>query len=72
MGAVPAAGPLLAACGQLDEAVEEAQAHPEGGSPYEVESLAGLLADAGRPKEAVALLDADRLDHRRTLGPLLV
>ncbi|MFE7712600.1 tetratricopeptide repeat protein [Streptomyces sp. NPDC057486] len=65
-------GPLLAACGQLDEAVEEARVHPEGGSPYAVESLAGLLADAGRPEEAVALLDADRLDHRRTLGPLLV
>lgn len=65
-------GPLLAACGQLDEAVEEARAHPEGGSPYAVESLAGLLADAGRPEDAVALLDADRLDHRRTLAPLLL
>lgn len=60
------------ACGQLDEAVEGARAHPEGGSPYAVESLAGLSAGAGRPREAVALLDADRLDHRRTLGSLPV
>ncbi|WP_405689619.1 tetratricopeptide repeat protein [Streptomyces sp. NBC_01185] len=65
-------GPLLAACGRLDEAVEEAKAHPEGGSPFAVASLAGLLADAGRPEEGVALLDVDRPDHRRILGPLLV
>ncbi|MCX4596479.1 hypothetical protein OG585_36825 [Streptomyces sp. NBC_01340] len=65
-------GPLLVACGRLDEAVEEARAHPEGGSPYAMESLATLLADAGRPEEAVAVLDTDRLDHRRALGPLLV
>ncbi|MEU7281582.1 hypothetical protein AB0A69_22820 [Streptomyces sp. NPDC045431] len=65
-------GPLMAACGRLDEAVEEARAHPEGASPYAVQSLAGLLAGAGRPEEAVALLDADRLNHRRVLGPLLV
>jgi tetratricopeptide (TPR) repeat protein len=65
-------GPLLAACGRLDEAVAGARAHPEGGSPYAMASLAGLLADAGRPEEAVALLDRDRLDHRRALAPLLV
>ncbi|MFJ8010114.1 hypothetical protein [Streptomyces fagopyri] len=34
--------------------------------------MAGLLADAGRPQEAVGLLDAARLDHRRTLGRLLL
>lgn len=65
-------GPLLAACGQLDAAVEGARSHPEGGGPYAVESLARLLADAGRPEEAVALLEADGRDHRRALGPLLV
>ncbi|MFG2235506.1 hypothetical protein ACGFNX_36830 [Streptomyces sp. NPDC048723] len=65
-------GPLMAACGRVDEAVAQALAHPEGGSPYARESLAHLLIDAGRPEEAVALLDTDRLDHRRTLGPLLV
>ncbi|MFG2480403.1 tetratricopeptide repeat protein [Streptomyces fagopyri] len=65
-------GPLLAALGQLDQAVEEARTHPEGGSPYAVTSLARLLTNAGRPHEAAGLLDAGRLDHRRTLGPLLL
>ncbi|MET9687902.1 tetratricopeptide repeat protein [Streptomyces sp. NPDC006514] len=65
-------GPLMAACGRLDEAVVQVLAHPEGASPYAKEDLAHLLIDAGRPEEAVALLDTDRLDHRRTLGPLLV
>ncbi|MFJ8162146.1 tetratricopeptide repeat protein [Streptomyces sp. NPDC096136] len=65
-------GPLLAACGRLDEAVRQAGAHPEGRSPYAVEELARLLADHGRREEAVALLDTDRVQHGRTLGPLLV
>ncbi|MEU7726908.1 hypothetical protein AB0B78_16935 [Streptomyces sp. NPDC040724] len=65
-------GPLLAACGRLDEAVREALAHPEGRNPYAVESLADLLAGAGRPEEAVALLEEDRLEHQRDLGALLV
>ncbi|MFG2991418.1 hypothetical protein ACGFZK_19380 [Streptomyces sp. NPDC048257] len=65
-------GPLMAACGRLEEAVAEARAHPEGDSPYAMESLACLLIDAGRPEEAVTLLDTDRLDHRWPLGPLLV
>ncbi|MFG2867355.1 hypothetical protein [Streptomyces sp. NPDC048338] len=63
---------LLAACGQLDQAVAEARAHSEGGSLYAARSLAQLLADAGRLEEAVTFLDADRLDHRRALGRLLV
>ncbi|MGW6985533.1 tetratricopeptide repeat protein [Streptomyces sp. NPDC054932] len=64
--------PLMAACGRLDEAVTDARAHPEGGGPYAVESLARLLAGAGRTEEAVALLDTDRLEHKWLLGPLLV
>lgn len=65
-------GPLLAACGRLDEAAEQARAHPEGGSKYAVEELACLLAGHGRPEEAVSLLETDRMAHRRTLAPLLV
>ncbi|MCX5177489.1 hypothetical protein [Streptomyces virginiae] len=52
-------GPLMAACGRLDDAVAETMAHPEGGGPYALEWLARLLAEAGRPEEAVALLDTD-------------
>ncbi|MFC8897737.1 tetratricopeptide repeat protein [Streptomyces cinereoruber] len=63
---------LLAACGRLDEAVEEARASSGSGGPYAAEEMARLLADAGRPEEAVAFLDADRPEHRRTLGLLLV
>lgn len=63
-------GPLMAACGRLDEAL--ALVHPEGASPYAKADLARLLIDAGRPEEAATLLETDRLDHRRTLGPLLV
>ncbi|WP_327412264.1 hypothetical protein [Streptomyces sp. NBC_01233] len=65
-------GPLLAACGGLDEAVRESLAHPEGRSRYALEDLAHLLAGAGRPEEAVALLEEDRLEHQQALGPLLV
>ncbi|MGW6576260.1 hypothetical protein ACWGAN_29375 [Streptomyces sp. NPDC054945] len=62
----------MAACGRLDEAIADATAHPEGGGPYALESLARLLAEAGRPEDAVALLDTDRLEHTWLLGPLLV
>ncbi|MFD7913349.1 tetratricopeptide repeat protein [Streptomyces sp. NPDC059752] len=55
-------GPLVAACGRFDDAL--ALAHPEGRSPYALESLAHLLIDAGRPEEAATLLETDRLDHR--------
>ncbi|MFG2482083.1 hypothetical protein ACGFSI_04900 [Streptomyces virginiae] len=65
-------GPLMAACGRLDEALAEALAHPEGGGPYALQWPARLLVEAGRPEEAVALLDTDRLEHRRVLGPLLM
>ncbi|GAA0299404.1 hypothetical protein GCM10010302_42460 [Streptomyces polychromogenes] len=65
-------GPLMAACGRLDEAAAQARAHPEGGTPYAVESLAVLLADSGRLKDAVALLETAPLEHRHTLAPLLV
>lgn len=65
-------GPLLAACGRLDEAMERIRAHPEGASWYAVEDLARLLAGSGRPEDAVALLETDRIRHRQDLAPLLV
>ncbi|MEJ8643851.1 tetratricopeptide repeat protein [Streptomyces sp. MS1.HAVA.3] len=63
---------LLAACGFVEQAVEELRAHPEGGSPYAAEQVARLLSGAGRLEEAVAVLDPDAPDHREDLGALLM
>ncbi|MFH8383368.1 tetratricopeptide repeat protein [Kitasatospora sp. NPDC018058] len=50
---------LLAACGRLEQAVEELRAGVD--HPCVAEELATLLAGAGRPEEAVAVLgSADR------------
>jgi tetratricopeptide (TPR) repeat protein len=49
--------PLMAACGLLDEAIEQAQAHPEGDTWYAAWSLSDLLAGAGRVEEAAAVLE---------------
>ncbi|MET8629180.1 hypothetical protein ABZW30_36525 [Kitasatospora sp. NPDC004669] len=50
---------LLAACGRLEQAIEELRAGVD--DPFVAEELATLLADAGRPEEAVAALgSADR------------
>lgn len=65
-------GPLLAACGRLDEARKQAREHPEGASWYAVEELARLLAGSGRGEEAAALLETEPLRHRQALAPLLV
>ncbi|WP_433378434.1 tetratricopeptide repeat protein [Dactylosporangium sp. CA-152071] len=48
---------LMAGCGRLDEALELARAHPEGGTDYAAETVAGLLAGAGRTGEAVDVLE---------------
>lgn len=48
--------PLLTACGRVDEAVERARAHPEGGTWYAAPHIAELLAGAGRTEEAIAAL----------------
>ncbi|MGE7384431.1 hypothetical protein ACQKM2_02860 [Streptomyces sp. NPDC004126] len=51
--------------------MEQTRAHAEGASWYAVEDLAHLLAGAGRPEEAAALLEPDRLRHRQELAELL-
>ncbi|MFB7334432.1 hypothetical protein ACFC00_22710 [Streptomyces adustus] len=48
--------PLPAACDRVDEALERARAHPEGGTWYAAEHIAALLAGAGRTEEAVEAL----------------
>ncbi|AXG79687.1 tetratricopeptide repeat protein [Streptomyces paludis] len=49
--------PLMARCGLLDEAIEQAGAHPEGGTWYAASALSDLLAGAGRTEEAAAVLE---------------
>lgn len=48
--------PLMAVCGRVDEAIERARAHPEGGTSYAAPHIAELLAGAGCTEEAVAVL----------------
>lgn len=49
--------PLMADCGLLDQAIEQARAHHEGDIGYAAWSLSDLLAEAGRTEEAVAVLE---------------
>ncbi|MEU4266185.1 tetratricopeptide repeat protein [Streptomyces argenteolus] len=49
--------PLMANCGLLDEALEQARTHPEAETWYAAWFLSGLLADAGRTEEAVTALE---------------
>ncbi|GIH19680.1 tetratricopeptide repeat protein [Rugosimonospora africana] len=49
--------PLMVACGLREEAIEQARAHPEGGTWYAACSIAELLSDAERTEEAVAILE---------------
>lgn len=49
--------PLMAGCGLLDEAIEQARTHPEGDTWYAAWTLSGLLAEAGRTVEAAAVLE---------------
>ncbi|MER6076583.1 hypothetical protein ABT187_49650 [Streptomyces sp. NPDC001817] len=48
---------LMAECGQLDEAIKQARAHPEGDTWYAAWSISDLLAKAGHTEEAVAVLE---------------
>ncbi|MDR3081049.1 MAG: hypothetical protein LBV60_08995 [Streptomyces sp.] len=64
--------PLIAACRGVDEAVEQARAHPEGNTWYAAEHIARLLAGAGRIEEAVAVLQQhDRRNSHDLAGYLI-
>ena len=64
--------PLMAACDQVDEAVEQTRTHPEGDTRYAVSHVARLLADAGRLKEAVAALEPHSPANSRDLAGYLI
>lgn len=48
---------VRARCGLLDEAIGQAQTHPEGDTWYAACSLSGLLATAGRTEETLGALE---------------
>ncbi|MFD5342190.1 hypothetical protein ACFWJY_00085 [Streptomyces anulatus] len=64
--------PLLADCGLLDEAIEQARAHREGDSWYAAWSLSDLLAEAGRAEEAVAVLEQHPVSNSSVLAERLI
>ncbi|MEU6164704.1 tetratricopeptide repeat protein [Streptomyces tanashiensis] len=64
--------PLMAACGRVDEAVEQAEARPEGDDPYAVSHVARLLAGAGRLEEAVAALEPQSPANSHALAGYLI
>ncbi|MFD8598170.1 tetratricopeptide repeat protein [Kitasatospora sp. NPDC059646] len=63
---------LMADCGLLDEAVEQARTHPEGDTWYAAWSLSHLLAEAGRTEEAVAVLEQHPGDNDTVLADHLI
>ncbi|GAA2155700.1 hypothetical protein GCM10009760_55850 [Kitasatospora kazusensis] len=64
--------PLMAHCGLLDEAIEQARAHPEGGTWYAAWSISDLLAQAGRTDEAIAVLEQHAPSNSSVLAQRLV
>ncbi|MEU2492532.1 hypothetical protein [Streptomyces sp. NPDC007883] len=48
---------LMADCGLLDEAIEQARVHPEGDTSYAAWTISDLLAETSRTEEAVAVLE---------------
>lgn len=64
--------PLMAACDRVDEAVEQAKAHPEGNTWYAASHVARLLAGAGRLEEAVAALEPHSPANSHDLAGYLI
>jgi hypothetical protein len=61
---------LLERCGRIDQAVAEIRAHPEAGTWYAHDDLARFLVDAGRPDEAIAVLETS--DETRSASAFLL
>lgn len=63
---------LMTDRGLLDEAVEQARAHPEGNTWYAAWTISDLLAEAGRTEEAVAVLEAHAPANSSALASHLI
>ncbi|MGO1051434.1 tetratricopeptide repeat protein [Crossiella sp. CA198] len=63
---------LMADRGLLDEAIEQARAHPEGDTPSAAWTISDLLAEAGRTEEAVAVLAAHAPANSEVLAGHLI
>jgi tetratricopeptide (TPR) repeat protein len=63
---------LLVACGRREQAIQEARARPGSADWYEAQNLATLLSDAGRPEEAVAILEPTVPANRNALAAHLM
>ncbi|MFJ7775887.1 tetratricopeptide repeat protein [Streptomyces yangpuensis] len=64
--------PLIAACKGVDEAIEQARAHPEGSTWYAAEEIAYLLASVGRTEEAVTVLQQHDRSNSHDLAGYLI
>jgi tetratricopeptide (TPR) repeat protein len=63
---------LMAACGRREEAIKQAQAHPEADTWYGAWAIADLLADAGRVEQAVEVLQRQGSDNSSILASYLI
>ncbi|WP_257234786.1 hypothetical protein [Streptomyces sp. JV178] len=62
----------MAACGRVDEAVEQARTHSEGDTWYAVSHVARLLAGDGRLEEAVTALSPHPTANSHDLAEYLI
>uniref|UniRef100_A0AAU3IAC4 Tetratricopeptide repeat protein n=1 Tax=Streptomyces sp. NBC_01393 TaxID=2903851 RepID=A0AAU3IAC4_9ACTN len=64
--------PLMAACGRVDEAVEQTRVHAEGTTSYAAPHIAELLAGAERTEDAVGVLEQQAPANSHALAGYLI
>ena len=63
---------LMAHCGLVDDAIEQARVHSEGNTSYAAATIADLPAETGRTEEAVTVLEAHAPANSGALAGLLI